>query len=143
MFDRYGYVLSRPCCGHACLGMPNVLNKAPISGLVKLFCSFATCSCTSMAMAMLPWSFSWYGLACPQFSKITDQQYLWEGLNDFFCFLHVVVYQLLDICWNHKNMLFWVAIVMQGLSANQIARYFKLKKLELCKVSRWIFDVVR
>ena len=70
-----------------------------------------------------------YGPACPKLSEITNHQYLWKGLSDFVDFLHVVVWFLLDIRWSYKNMLFWVGIVRHRLSANQIVRCFKLKKL--------------
>ena len=42
--------------------------------------------------------------------------------------MYVVICILLDIHWSCKNMLFWVEIVR--LSANQIVRYVRLKKLE-------------
>ena len=67
---------------------------------------------------------------CPVFFEITNHQHLWIGLNDFVDCLHVVIYMLLDIHWSYKNMRFWVGIVRQGLSANQIARCCKLKILE-------------
>ena len=63
-----------------------------------------------------------YGPA--KFSEITNRQYLWEELSDFVDFLHAVICIFLDICWNYKNMLFWIG------SACQIVRCFKLKKLE-------------
>ena len=45
-------------------------------------------------------------------------------LNDF-CELRVM-----DIHWNYQNLLFSVSIVWHRLSANQIIRYFKPKKLK-------------
>ena len=45
-------------------------------------------------------------------------------LNDF-CVLRVM-----DIHWSYQNLLFWAGIVWHRLSANQIVRYFKLKKLK-------------
>ena len=71
-----------------------------------------------------------YGLACPKFSETTNHQYLWKGFIDFVDFLQVVICILLDIHWSYKNMLFWAGIVRHSLSANQIVRCFKLKKLK-------------
>ena len=71
-----------------------------------------------------------YGLACPKFSGTTNHQYLWKGLSDFVDFLQAVICILLDIHWSCKNMLFWVGIVRYSLSASQIVRCFKRKKLE-------------
>ena len=47
-----------------------------------------------------------------------------DWLNDF-CLLKV-----LDIHWSYQNLLFWAGIVWHRLLANQIVRYFKLKKLK-------------
>ena len=71
-----------------------------------------------------------YGPACPKFSEITHCQYLWRGLSDFVDFLHVVISILLGIHWSYQNLLFWAGIARHRLSANQIVRCFKLKKLE-------------
>ena len=71
-----------------------------------------------------------YVPACPKFSEITNHQYLWRGLSDFVDFLHVVICILLDIHWSYQNLLFWAGIVWHRLSANQIVRCFKLKKLK-------------
>ena len=71
-----------------------------------------------------------YGPACQKSSEITNHQNLWKVLSDFVSFLHVVIYILLDIHWIYKNMLFRVGIVGHRLSANQIFRCFKRKKLE-------------
>ena len=50
---------------------------------------------------------------------------------EWFCwFFHVVIFILLDIHWSYQHLLFWASIVRQRLSANQIVRCFKLKKLE-------------
>ena len=70
-----------------------------------------------------------YCTACPNFSEITNRQYLWKGLSDFVDFLHLVICILLDVHWSYKNMLFWVDIISHRLSVNQIVRCFKLKKL--------------
>ena len=103
-------------------------NKAMISlGRVELFCLFVACSYISMCYHVI---LIGYGLACPKFSETTDQQYLWIGLSDFVGFLEVVIWILLDIHRSYKNMLFWAGIIRHSLSANQIVRCFKLKKLE-------------
>ena len=103
-------------------------NKAMISlGRVELFCLFVACSYISMCYHVI---LIGYGLARPKFSETTDQQYLWIGLSDFVGFLQVVIWILLDIHWSYKNMLFWAGIIRHSLSANQIVRCFKLKKLE-------------
>ena len=96
-------------------------------GRVELFCLFVACSYISMCYHVI---LIGYGLACPTFSETTDQQYLWIGLSDFVGFLQVVIWILLDIHWSYKNMLFWAGIIRHSLSANQIVRCFKLKKLE-------------
>ena len=70
-----------------------------------------------------------YGPACPKFSEATNQ-YFWKRSCDFVDFLQVVICILLDIHWSYKNMLFWAGIVRHSLSANQIVRCFKLKKLK-------------
>ena len=54
----------------------------------------------------------------------------WKGSCDFVDFLQVVICILLDIHWSYNNMLFWAGIVRHSLSANQIVRCFKLKKLK-------------
>ena len=71
-----------------------------------------------------------YSMICPKFSEITKCQYPWKDLSDFVDFLHVVICILLDIHRTYKNMQFWAGNVRHGLSAIQIARYFKPKKLE-------------
>ena len=71
-----------------------------------------------------------YGPAFPKFCEATNHQYLWKGSCDFVDFLQVVICILLDIHWSYKNMLFWAGIVRHSLSANQIVRCFKLKKLK-------------
>ena len=82
-----------------------------------------------------------YGLACSKLSEATNRQFLWKGLSDFVDFLQVVICILLDIHWSYKNMLFWVGIVRHSLSANQIVRCFKLKKLK--KDMRYQVDFFR
>ena len=79
-----------------------------------------------------------YGPACPKFSEATNHQYLWKGCSDFVDFLQVVICILLDIHWSYKNMLFWAGLFKHSLSANQIVRCFKLKKLK--NHMRWQFD---
>ena len=71
-----------------------------------------------------------YGLGCPKFSEATNHQHIWKGSCDFVDFLQVVICILLDIHSSYKNMLFWVGIIRHSLSANQIVRCFKLKKLK-------------
>ena len=71
-----------------------------------------------------------YGPKWPKLSEIPNCQYLWKGFSDFVDFLHVVICILLDTHWSYKNMLFWVGNVRHRLSANQIVRCFKLKKLK-------------
>ena len=70
-----------------------------------------------------------YSLACPEFSEITNCQYIWKGLSDFIDFSHVCMFfAFFCIHWSYKNMLFWAGIVSHRLSANQIVRCFKLKE---------------
>ena len=57
-----------------------------------------------------------YGPACPKFSVIMNHQYLWKRLSDFVDFLQ------LGFC----NC---AGIVRHRLSASQIVKYFKLKRL--------------
>ena len=71
-----------------------------------------------------------YGPTYPKFSEATNHQYLREGSCDFVDVLQVVICILLNIHWSYKNMLFWAGIVMHSLSANQIVRCLKLKKLK-------------
>ena len=71
-----------------------------------------------------------YCPSCPKFSETKNHSYLWKGLNDFVDFLLVVIYILLDIHWNYKNMLFWAGVVRHSHSVNQIVKCFKLKKLK-------------
>ena len=71
-----------------------------------------------------------HGPTCPKFPEATNHQYLWKGSCDFVDFLQAVICILLDIHWSYKNMLFWAGIVRHSLSANQIVRCFKLKKLK-------------
>ena len=47
-----------------------------------------------------------------------------DQLNDI-CILRVM-----DIHWSYQHLLFWAVIVWHRLSANQIVRCFKLKKLK-------------
>ena len=47
-----------------------------------------------------------------------------DWLNDI-CILRVM-----DIHWSYQNLLFWTGIVWHRLSANQIVRCFKLRKLK-------------
>ena len=49
---------------------------------------------------------------------------------NFVDFLEAVICILLDIHWSYQNLLFWAGIVRHRVSANQIVRCFKLKKLE-------------
>ena len=51
-------------------------------------------------------------------------------MGDFIDFLHVVICILLNIHWSYQNLLFWAGIVRHRLSANQIVRCFKLRKLK-------------
>ena len=64
-------------------------------------------------------------------------------MNDFVDFLYEVVSILLDIHWSYKNMLLLASIVRRRLSANQIARCFKLKNLknsiELVSCFHWSY----
>ena len=114
-------------CDQACSAFPS--NKEPRSPeRVELFCLFVACSYKSMETTALPSSFSW--ILYDIFSDITNYQYPWKELNGFVDVLHVVMCILLDIHWGCKNMRFWAGNVRHELSANETARYFKLKKLE-------------
>ena len=70
-----------------------------------------------------------YGPAYPKFSEI-NCQYLRKVFSDFVDFLLVVICILLDTHLSYKNVIFSAGIVRHRLLANQIVRYFKLKKLE-------------
>ena len=69
-----------------------------------------------------------YVPARPKFSEITNHQYLWRGLS--VDLLRVVICILLYIHWSYQNLLFWAGIFRHRLSANQIVKCFKLKKIE-------------
>ena len=122
-------------------------NKATIClGRVELFCLFVACSYTAMEATVLSCRFSWVWSACPKFSEVTNHQFLWKGSCDFVDFLQVVICILLDIKWKlsmlymhgrylwclcmEESMLFWAGIVRHSLSANQIVRCVKLKKIK-------------
>ena len=47
-----------------------------------------------------------------------------DWLND------ICIPRVMDIHWSYQNLLFWAGIVWHRLSANQIVRCFKLKKLK-------------
>ena len=47
-----------------------------------------------------------------------------DWLND------IGILRVMDIHWSYQNLLFWAGIVWHRLSANQIIRCFKLKKLK-------------
>ena len=64
-----------------------------------------------------------YGPACPNFSEITNRQYLWRGWVILLTFCKY----LLASCWISIEA---TKICYFGLSGNQIIRCFKLKKLE-------------
>ena len=40
------------------------------------------------------------------------------------------VLRVMDIHWSYQDLLFWAGIIWHRLSARQIVRYFKLKKLK-------------
>ena len=109
-------------------------NKATISlGRVELFCLFVVWKVQCYHVVLVG-----YGSACPKFSEATNHQYLWKGSSDFVDFLQIVICILLDIHRSYKNMLFWAGLFRHSLSANQIVRCFKLKKLK--NHMRWQFD---
>ena len=124
--------------------MPNLLqkkNKVLISlGRVELFCLFVACSYTTMEATCYHANLVGYGPTYPKFSEITNRKYFWKGfiLGDFVVFFQVVIFILLDIRWNYKNILFWVDTVRHMLSANQIVRYFKTKKWKTIWVTKLI-----
>ena len=96
---------------------------------VELFCLFVACCYTSMEATVLSCGFSWVwsNMSSSLKQQITS---IFRKDRDFVDFLQAVICLLLDICWSYKNMLFWAGIVRYSLSANQIVRYFKLKKLK-------------
>ena len=56
---------------------------------------------------------------------LTNDLMNWANwLND------ICVLRVMDIHWSYQNLLFWAGIVWHRLSANQIVRCFKLKKLK-------------
>ena len=118
-------------CVHTCLGMLDIfwISKMPISWeRLELFYVFVAWNCTSMEATVLSWSFSWLRSGIPKSSKITNCQYLWKGLSNFVDFLDVVIYLLLDIYWNCRNMPFWDSFLDKGsqlirLPTKTILRY--------------------
>ena len=116
-------------CDQACPVCSN--NKEPRSPeKVELFCLFVACSYKSMETTALSCSFSWvlYGML-----KVLRNNKLPISLErvKWFCwFFRVLICILLDIHWSCKKVQFWAGNVRHGLSANQITRHFKLKKLE-------------
>ena len=55
---------------------------------------------------------------------LTNDLMNWADWLNEICILRVT-----DIRWSYQNLLFWTGIVWHRLSANQIVRCFKLKKL--------------
>ena len=118
---------------HARAGMPNVLQniKATISlGTVELFCLFVACCYTSMEATVLSCRFSWVWSDMPKVpwsnkSPISLERVMWFCWFFASSYLHLVRYPL-----KLQNMLFWAGSVRHSLSANQIVRCFKLKKLK-------------
>ena len=112
--------------GHACLGMPSILqnNKLLISlGKVKLFCWFVTYSYTSREARVLLCCFSWVWSGRPKV--------LWnnKSLIKVWVILLIFCLYLFASCWisiEATNICSFGLV----LSANQIVRCFKLKKLE-------------
>ena len=112
--------------GHACLGMPSILqnNKLLISlGKVKLFCWFVTYSYTSREARVLLCCFSWVWSGRPKV--------LWnsKSLIKGWVILLIFCLYLFASCWisiEATNICSFGLV----LSANQIVRCFKLKKLE-------------
>ena len=116
-------------CDQACSAFPS--NKEPRSPeRVELFCLFVACSYKSMETTALPSSFSWIMYCMPKVLRYNKLPISLERV-EWFCWCFACSYvQLLDIHWGCKNMRFWAGNVRHELLANEIARYFKLKKLE-------------
>ena len=56
--------------------------------------------------------------------------YLTIDLMNWADWLNICILRVMDIHWSYQNLLFWAGIVWHRLSANQIVRCFKLKKLK-------------
>ena len=62
---------------------------------------------------------------------LLNQVYLTNDLMNWADWLNdICILRVMDIHWNYQNLLFWAGIVWHRLSANQIVRCFKLKKLK-------------
>ena len=60
-----------------------------------------------------------------------NQAHLTNDLMNWADWLHNYrVLRVMDIHWSYQDLLFWAGIIWCRLSANQIVRYFKLKKLK-------------
>ena len=56
--------------------------------------------------------------------------YLTNDLMNWADWLNICILRVMDIHWSYQSLLFWAGIVWHRLSANQIVRCFKLKKLK-------------
>ena len=84
----------------------------------------------SMEATVLSRFFSWVWYCMPKVFWNNKSPIFWKGLSDFVDFLQVVICIMLDTHWSYKNMLVWFGIVRHRLSANQIVRCFKVRKLK-------------
>ena len=73
---------------------------------------------------------SWIWSSMPTFIWNNKLEISLERVEWFCWFFALILYILLDIHWSYKIVLFQAGIVRHRLSARQIVRSFKLKKLE-------------
>ena len=60
-----------------------------------------------------------------------NQVYLTNDLMNWADWLNgICILRVMNIHWSYQNLLFWAGIVWHRFLANQIVRYFKLKKLK-------------
>ena len=108
------------------------LSKITISlWRVELFCLFVACSFTLMKATVLSCCFSWVWFGMPKVLWSNKSPISLESIKWFYWFLQVYSYlHLVRYPLKLQPMLFWAGIVRYSLSANQIVRCYKLKKLK-------------
>ena len=117
--------------GQACRGMPNISKITRRQYLWEVFFFlFVLYSYTSMEATMLSCCSSWIWSSMPKFIWNNTLEISLERVEWFCWFFALILYILLDIHWSYKIVLFQAGIVRHRLSARQIVRSFKLKKLE-------------
>ena len=102
-------------------------------------CLFVAFSYTPMEATVLSCCFGRVWCSMPKVHWNNKSPLSLKKLSDFVDFLQVVICILLDIHLTYKNILFWAGIVRHRLSAYQIVRCFKLKKLKIIWDIKLIF----